>query len=99
MSKKNSTLAKQKPSLSLSELIESATREIVEARNRGAKSGYKVQELCLELHVEASVGTNGRLSLSVLGLGAQVQGDVNEKKSHKITLKLAPMNKISKDTR
>ncbi len=77
-------------SLSLSELIESATNEIVDAQRRRVKSGYKVQELTLELHVEASVQDSGKLSLNVLGIGGGASANRSTASAHKITLKLVP---------
>ncbi len=78
------------PDLSLSDLIEQATNEIARARARGGKSGYRVAELTLELHVSATSIDGAGLKFSVLGVGGGVNAKDQFSQAHKITLKLKP---------
>ena len=76
--------------LSLSDLIGQATNEIARARARGGKSGYRVEELTLELHVTATSVDGAGLKFSVLGVGGGLNTKDQLSHAHKITLKLKP---------
>ena len=91
MAKKKKTLKNDvSPDLSLSDLIGQATNEIAIARARGGKSGYRVDELTLELHVSATSVDGVGLKFSVLGVGGGISGKDQLSHAHKITLKLKP---------
>lgn len=76
--------------ISISDLIAEARREITAANQNGAKAGYIVDELTIELHVGVEVNAGAGLQFSILGVGVGGNAQGQHAQGHKIILKLKP---------